>query len=220
MALRQVLIPAVGVWFFTFVGVEATARGGWPMLATAAAVWLLFVNSASHGGMILWREQDLLRGGLVRPGALVVAGAVMPLALFVVHLSLIALTAPSRTGGGLRSWTAMLLPAWIAAVSGLGVGILASLWRERWPPSWVSLGVPLGSLFFTPIFYTRFVFGKANAVWCAVNPLCVAVDLARGAIGETRGLPPFAVSLGVGMSFAVLLLAFFQLRLRPIFARA
>ena len=190
------------------------------MLGIAAAVWLLFVNSASQGGMILWRERNLLRGGLVRPEALVMAGVVVPLALFGVHLSLIALTAPSSTGVGIRSWTAMLLSAGMAAVTGLGVGIIASFWKERWPPAWFSLGLPLGSLFVTPIFYSRFVFGRANDAWCAVNPLCVAVGLARGAIGETPELPPFAVSFGVGMSLSVFVWAFSQLYRRPIFTRA
>ena len=119
-------MPAGVVWFFTFAHVDAAARGGWPMLAIAGAVWLLFANSVRHGGLMLWQERSLLRDGMVPSSHLLAGAAVFPIALFAVHLSLIRLALSLGGGSETWSWIAVGLAGVVAAATGFGIGILAS----------------------------------------------------------------------------------------------
>ena len=72
---------------------------------------------------MLWHERWLLRQAVVRPGLLLAAAALVPIGLFVVHLSLVHLALLASAlprGGGVET----LLGGGIAAASGLGAGIL------------------------------------------------------------------------------------------------
>jgi ABC-type polysaccharide/polyol phosphate export permease len=213
--LRHVLWPASVVWFFTFAHVDAAARGGWPMLAIAGAVWLLFANSVSQGGMMLWHERLLLKDEVVPSGYLLAGAAVFPIALFAVHLSLIRLSLSLGPGSETWSWIAMVLAGVVAAATGLGIGILASR-LSGLRPRFVHL-LPrtlLGSLIVTPVFYSLSALGEVVQPWCPINPLCVAVQLAlNGTAVEAYGLPPYAALLAVGLSLAILGWALLTLRL-------
>src|SRR5262249_19825532 len=88
---QHILLPAVVVCFFSFPHTDATARGGWPMLAIAGAIWLLFANSVWQGGMTLWHERWLLGDGRISPGLLLTAAALIPISLFGLHVFLIQL---------------------------------------------------------------------------------------------------------------------------------
>jgi ABC-type polysaccharide/polyol phosphate export permease len=213
--LRHVLLPAGVVWFFTFVHVDAAARGGWPMLAIAGAVWLLFANSVSHGGLMLWQERSLLRDGMVPSTHLLAGAAVFPISLFAVHLSLIRLALAVGAGSERRSWIAVGLAGVVAAATGFGIGILASR-LSGLRPSFVHLlpTMLLGSLIVTPVFYSLSTLGERGQTWCPINPLCLAIEFARAGIAvEASGLPPSAAVLAVGLSLAILGWGLLSLRL-------
>jgi len=122
----DLLLPAGGVWFFTFLHTDASARGGWPMLAIAGAIWLLFSNSVRQGGMTLWHERWLVRDGRVPAGLLLTAAALVPLALFGVHVSLIRLALRIGSVRQDGSPIEIVLAGGIAAATGLSAGILAA----------------------------------------------------------------------------------------------
>src|SRR3954463_13072351 len=127
---KYILLPAAVVCFVSFVATGSAARDGWPMLAVAGAVWLLFANSVTCGGMILWHERWLLRQAVIPAWLLLAAAALVPIGLFAVPLSLVplALLASSFPRGGVPVET--LGAGGIAAASGLGAGILAARLTE------------------------------------------------------------------------------------------
>jgi ABC-type polysaccharide/polyol phosphate export permease len=188
---RDLLLPAGGVWFFTFLHTDATARGGWPMLAIAGAVWLLFSNSVTHGGMMLWHERWLVRDGRIPAGLLLTAAALVPIALFWVHVSLIQLalrTVSVRPDG---SPIEIVLAGGIAAATGLGAGILAAR-LSRLRPNFAR-AVPkllLASLVLTPVFYRLASLNGLGQAWCLANPLCAATELARAGVFLAEDPPP------------------------------
>ena len=130
---KHILLPSAVVCFVSFLDTGAPARGGWPMLAVAGAVWLLFANSVNYGGMMLWHERWLLRHPGIPAGLLLAAAALVPIGLFGVHLSLIhlALRASSFPRGGTPVET--VVAGGIAAAAGLGAGILAARLSGFWP---------------------------------------------------------------------------------------
>src|SRR5258705_5527040 len=212
--LRHILLPASVVWFFTFLPAEAAARGGWPVVAIAGAIWLLFANSVSQGGMVLWHERWLLRDRMVPAGLLLTAATVVPIALFGVHLSLIQLAL--RVHAGPRgSLIQIALAGGIAAATGLGLGILAArLFGLR--PSFAS-ALPrllLVSLILTPVFYRLSALDGLGQAWCMANPLCAATELACAGISrESEPLAPHALTIACGVSAAILGCGLLTLRL-------
>src|SRR4051812_23471930 len=73
---RHILLPAAVVCFVSLLATGQAAHDGWPMLAVAGAVWLLFANSVNHGGMVLWHERSLLRHAVI-PGWLLLTAAAL-----------------------------------------------------------------------------------------------------------------------------------------------
>jgi ABC-type polysaccharide/polyol phosphate export permease len=213
--LRDLLLPAGGVWFFTFLHTDATARSGWPMLAIAGATWLLFSNSVTQGGMMLWHERWLLRDGRIPAGLLLTAAALVPVALFGVHVALIQValwTGSIRQDGNPIK---IALAGGIAVATGLGAGILAArLTGLR--PKFASALPPLllASLILTPVLYRLSSLRGLGQAWCLVNPLCSATELARAGIflAEER-LPRQAIIIACCLSTAILCWGVFTLRL-------
>jgi ABC-type polysaccharide/polyol phosphate export permease len=219
---RQLLLPIGVVAFFTFVRADAAAGDGWPMIAVAGAVWLLFANSLTQAGMVLWSERQLLRGGRIPPLTLLAAATPVPLGLFAAHVALIylALGAGSSLVGGAPNTVG--LAGGIAAATGLAVGVLgARLCALR--PGFTSLlpGVLLASLILTPVFYRAASLEGIGQVWCTANPLCAAVELARaGLFDRAAPLPPQGRNIACAVSATVLLWALFTLRERASVFRA
>lgn len=213
--LGHILLPAGVVWFFTFVHTDVTARGGWPMLAIAGAIWLLFANSVSQGGMMLWHERWLVRDRRVPAGLLLTAAAVVPITLFGVHLSLIHLALRVHAVPREGSLAEVALAGGITAATGLGLGILAAR-LSGLRPNFVS-ALPrllLASVILTPVFYRLSSLEGLGQAWCMANPLCAATELARAGISrETELLPPHAVAIACGVSAAILGWGLLTLRL-------
>jgi ABC-type polysaccharide/polyol phosphate export permease len=215
--LRDLLLPAGGVWFFTFLHTDATARGGWPMLAIAGAIWLLFSNSVRHGGMMLWHERWLVRDGRVPAGLLLTAAALVPIALFAVHVSLIQLAL--RTGSVRQDGSPIeiVFAGGIAAATGLGAGMLAARLSPLRPT--FASAIPkllLASLLLTPVFYRLASLNGLGQTWCMANPLCAATELARAGIFLAEDPPPHRVQIIAScLSAAILCWGLFTLRLPP-----
>lgn len=211
---KEILLPAVAVWFLTFLHTDATARGGWPMLAIAGAIWLLFANSMRQGGMTLWHERWLLWDGKVPAGLLLTAAALVPVALFAVHISLIqlALWVLAVPRGGAAS--ELMVAGGIAAATGLGAGILAARLSALRPTFASALPkLLLASLILTPVLYRHSSLDGLGQAWCSVNPLCAATELARAAISlDAEPLPPHAKTTACGFSAAILSWGLFTLR--------
>jgi len=211
---KHILLPTAGVWFVSFLDAGAPAQGGWPMLAVAGAVWLLFVNSVNYGGMMLWHERWLLRHPGIPAGLLLAAAALVPIGLFGVHLSLIhlALLASSFPRGGTPVET--VLAGGIAAAAGLGAGILAARLSGFWPNfAFVLPKLLLASLVLTPVFYRLSALDGLKDAWALANPLSVATELARAGISfQTDALPRYAISIACAWSGAILCWGLFTLR--------
>lgn len=211
---KHILLPTAVVCFVSFLDTDAQAHGGWPMLAVAGAVWLLFANSVSYGGMMLWHERWLLRHAGIPAGLLLVAAALVPIGLFGVHLALIhlALLASPFPRGGTPVET--VVGAGIAAAAGLGVGILAarvSGFRPDFPS--VLPKLLLASLVLTPVFYRLAALDGLKDAWSLTNPLAVATELARAGISfQTEALPRQAIIHACALSGAILCWGLFTLR--------
>jgi ABC-type polysaccharide/polyol phosphate export permease len=214
---KHILLPAAVVCFVSFLDTGAPANGGWPMLAGAGAVWLLFANSVTYGGMILWHERWLLRRPGIPAGLLLAAAGLVPIGLFGVHLSLIhlALLAGSFPRGGAP--VQFVVAGGIAAAAGLGAGILAAR-LSGFRPNFVC-ALPkllLASLVLTPVFYRLSALDSLENAWSVANPLSVATELARAGISfQTEALPRYAISVACALSGAILCWGLFTLRVTP-----
>jgi ABC-type polysaccharide/polyol phosphate export permease len=210
---KHILLPAAVVCFVSFLDTGEASRDGWPMLAVAGAVWLLFANSVSYGGMVLWHERWLLRRSVIPPWLVLAAAVVVPIALFSIHLSLVylALSVSSFPRAGAPVET--LFAGGIAASSGLGAGILAAR-LTGFRPSF-AFALPkllLASLVLTPVFYRPSALGGLKDVWCLANPLCVATELARAGISsQSEAIPRHATALACAFSGAILCWGLFTL---------
>jgi ABC-type polysaccharide/polyol phosphate export permease len=211
---KHILLPTAVVCFVSFLNTGAPAYGGWPMLAVAGAVWLLFANSVNCGGMMLWHERWLLRHGGVPAGLLLAAAALVPIGLFGVHLSLIhvALLASSFPRGGTPVET--VVAGGIAAAAGLGAGILAARLSGFRPNFAFALPkLLLASLVLTPVFYRLSALDGLKDAWSLANPLSVATELARAGISfQTEALPRYAKPIACALSGAILCWGLFTLR--------
>jgi ABC-type polysaccharide/polyol phosphate export permease len=185
------------------------------MLAIAGAIWLLFSNSVRQGGMVLWHERWLVRDRRVPAGLLLPAAAVVPIALFGVHVSLIRLALRIGSGRQDGSLSEIVLAGGIAATTGLGAGILAAN-LSRLRPKFAS-ALPkllLVSLILTPVFYRLSSLDGLGQAWCMANPLCAATELARAGIFLAEGPPPHhAQMIACSLSAAILCWGLFTLRL-------
>ncbi len=210
---RHILLPTAVVCLVSFLAIGAAAGDGWPMVAVAGAVWLLFANSVNHGGMVLWQERRLLRQAVIPAWLLLTAAAVVPIGLFGVHLSLVhlALLASSFPGGGRAVET--LVAGAIAAACGLGAGILAARLTGFRPKFTFTLPkLLLASLVLTPVFYRLSALDGLKGIWCRANPLCVATELARAGISsQSESLPRYAEALACVFSGVVLCWGLFSL---------
>lgn len=219
--LKHLLLPAGVVFFLTFLNADATVQGGWPVLAIAGAVWLLFANSVTDGGMVLWHERWLLRDGKIPAGLLLTAAALLPTAVFGIQISIVHLGLQARAIPHVGIQTDLLLAAGIAAATGLGAGIAAarvSALRPRFAAALPKL--LLVSLILTPVFYRLSSLEGLGQVWCLLNPLCAATELARAGIGfELDPLPRHAKIIACGLSAAILCSSLLTLR-RPSIAFA
>lgn len=213
--LKHILLPAGVVWFFTFLHTDATAQGGWSMLAIAGAIWLLFANSVRQGGMMLWHERWLLRDGRIPAGLLLTAAALVPIALFGLHVSLIHLALRARAVPQDGTPIEVVLAGGIAAGTGLGAGILAARLSGLRPNFTSALPkLLLASLILTPVFYRLSSLEGLGQAWCMANPLCAATELARAGISlEPEPLPRHAKTIACGLSAAILCWGLFTLRL-------
>ena len=211
---KHILLPIGVVCFATFLHIDATARGGWPMLAIAGAVWLLFANSVSYGGMTLWHERWLLRHPSIPAGLLLTAAVLVPISLFGVHLSLIhlALRASTFPRGGTP--VEIAFAGAIAVAAGLGAGILAARLSGLRPNFAFALPkLLLASLILTPVFYRLSSLDGLGHAWSMANPLCAATELARAGISlETEDLPRHAKIIACALSGAILCWGSFTLR--------
>jgi len=207
------LLPLAVVCFVSFLDSGAPANGGWPMLAVAGAVWLLFANSVNYGGMMLWHERGLLRHPGIPAGLLLAAAALVPIGLFGVHLSLIhlAMLASSFPRGG--TGVDAVVAGGIAAAGGLGAGILAARLSGFRPTFAVALPkLLLASLVLTPVFYRLSALDGLKDAWSLVNPLSVATELARASISfQTEALPRYTISIACASSGAILCWGLFTL---------
>jgi ABC-type polysaccharide/polyol phosphate export permease len=210
---KYILLPTAVVGFVSFLATGA-AQDGWPMLAVAVAVWLLFANSVNCGGMVLWHERWLLRHAVIPAWLLLAAAALVPIGLFAVHLSLVhlALLASSFPRGGAPAET--LVAGGIAAASGLGAGILAARLTEFRPNFACRLPtLLLASLVLTPVLYRPSALDGLKDAWCLANPLCVATELGRAGISfQAEALPRYAKSIACASSGAILCWGLFTLR--------
>src|SRR5436190_8695150 len=150
----QVLLPTAVVWFVARLDSGASPRAGWPAIAIAGTVWLLFANTVNYGGMVLWHERWLLRQSVVPAWLLLAAAVLVPIGFFGVHLALLhlALLASSFPQSGAPVET--LFAGGIAATFGLGAGILASRLTAVRPN--FAFALPkflLASLVLTPVLY-------------------------------------------------------------------
>ena len=214
--LREILLPAGVVWLLASLQTDATARGGWPMLALGGAVWLLFANSAKQVGMALLDERWLLRDGTISAGLLLMAGALVPIALFGMQVALIYVILWVRAIPRESSAIELVVPGGIALVTGLGAGILvARLSRLR--PIFAS-ALPkllLVSLILTPVLYRVSALDGFGRVWCSVNPLCAGTELARAVVsGDSEPLSRQAITTACGISAAILCWGLFTVRRR------
>jgi ABC-type polysaccharide/polyol phosphate export permease len=215
---KHILLPVAIVAFVAMLETGSAARNRWPPLAVAGAVWLLFANSVNQGGMMLWHERWLLRQAVVPPALLLTAATLVPLGLFVVHLSLIhlALFAAGlpRTGVAID----IALGGAIAAALGVGAGIFAARVTEVRPAFTAMLPtLILASLVVTPVFYPLSALDGLKSAWCVVNPLCAATELGRaGVLFQAEPLPPSAVVLACVSSGAILGWALLTLRARSL----
>jgi ABC-type polysaccharide/polyol phosphate export permease len=211
---KYILLPTAVVCFVSSLATGAAAQDGWPMLAVAVAVWLLFANSVNCGGMVLWHERWLLRQAVIPAWLLLAAAALVPIGLFAVHLSLVhlALLASSFPRGGAPVET--LVAGGIAAASGLGAGILAARLTEFRPNFACMLPtLLLASLVLTPVFYRPSALDGIRDAWCLANPLCVATELGRAGISfQAEALPRYAKSIACASSGAILCWGLFTLR--------
>jgi ABC-type polysaccharide/polyol phosphate export permease len=211
---KHILLPTAVVCFVSFLDTGAAAPDGWPMLAVAGAVWLLFANSVSYGGMVLWHERWLLRQRVIPAWLLLAAAALVPVILFGVHLSLVylALLASSLPRAGAP--VATLVAGAIAAASGLGAGILAARLTGLRPRFALTLPkLLLASLVLTPVFYRPSALDGLQDAWCLANPLCVATELGRAGISfPAEALPRYAVLIAIVLSGAILCWGIFTLR--------
>ena len=212
----HLLLPTAVVWFISFIASGTAAVDNWPMLAIAAAVWLLFANSVNCGGMVLWHERWLLRQAVIPPWMLLAAAALVPIGLFAVHLSLIHLALLASSLPRVGAPVATVVAAAIAAASGLGAGVLAARLTEFRPNFVHTLPkLLLASLVLTPVFYPLSALDGLKNAWCLVNPLCVATELARAGSFHAEALPPYAVSIASLLSGAILFWGLFTLRVPP-----
>jgi ABC-type polysaccharide/polyol phosphate export permease len=211
---KHILAPTGVVCFVSFLYTSAAARDRWPTLAVAGAVWLLFANSVNYGGMVLWRERQLLRQAVIPAWLLVAAAAVVPIGLFGVHLSLVhlALLVSSIPRG--RAPVEILVAGGIAATSGLGAGILAArLTAFRTNFAFMLPKLLLASLVLTPVFYRLSALDGLKDAWTVANPLSVATELGRASISfQGDALPRYAVSIACALSGAILCWGLFTLR--------
>ena len=210
---KHLLLPAALVCFVSFLDTGAPARDRWPMLAVAGAVWLLFANSVTSGGMVLWHERWLLRRAVVPAWLLLAAAELVPIGLFGVHILLVhlALWASSIPRGGTP--IEIVVAGGIAAASGLGAGILAAR-LSGFRPSF-TFALPkllLASLVLTPVFYRLSDLDGLKNVWALANPLSVATELARAGISfQTEALPRYAETSACVLSGAILCWGLFTL---------
>ena len=211
---KHILLPIGVVCFATFLHIDATARGGWPMLAIAGAVWLLFANSVSYGGMTLWHERWLLRHPSIPAGLLLTAAALVPIGLFGVHLSLIHLALRASTFPRDGTPVEIAFAGAIALAAGLGAGILSARLSGLRP--YFAFALPkllLASLILTPVFYRLSSLDGLGQAWSMANPLCAATELARAGISlGTEGLPRHTKIIACALSGAILCWGFFTLR--------
>lgn len=213
--LKHIVLPAGVVCFFTFLHTDATAHGGWPMLAVAGAIWLLFANSVSQGGMMLWHERWLLRDGKVPAWLLLTSSALLPVALFGLHISLVQVALRVHPVPQNGAAIELVLPGGIALATGLGIGILAAR-LSGLRPNVVSVlpKLLLASLILTPVFYRLSSLEGVGQAWCTVNPLCAATELARAGLSfEPPPLPRHAKIIACSMSAAILCWGLFTIRL-------
>jgi len=214
---RHILLPTGVVCFVAFLDTGGPARGGWPMVAIAGAVWLLFANSVSYGGMTLWHERWLLRHPGIPAVLLLTAGALVPVGLFGLHLSLIHLALRAGTFLQHGSPVEIVFAGGIAVSSGLGIGILAARLSGLRPNFVFALPkLLLASLFLTPVFYRLSSLDALDGLghaWSLANPLCVATELARAGISvETDALPRYAKIIACALSGGILCWGLFTLR--------
>jgi ABC-type polysaccharide/polyol phosphate export permease len=177
------------------------------MVAVAGAVWLLFANTVSQAGMSLWHERRLLRDDKVRPGLLLAAAAVVPLTLFAIQMVLVHLAVAIHADHRGAGFDDVVLAGGIAFATGLGIGILvARLVSLR--PNMVP-GVPqllTASFLLTPVLYRLAALKDAAKLWCTINPLAAAAELARRNIThEPSALPKHAAIIAICASGVVLL---------------
>jgi ABC-type polysaccharide/polyol phosphate export permease len=213
--LKHIALPAGVVCFFTFLHVDATARGGWPMLAVAGAIWLLFANSVSHGGMMLWHERWLLRDARVPASLLLTSAALVPVALFGIHISLIHLALRILSVPQEGTLIELVLAGGIAVATGLGLGILAAR-LSGFRPNFVSVlsKLLLASLILTPVFYRLSSLEGVGQAWCTVNPLCAATELARAGLSlERPPIPGHAKIIACSVSASILCWGLFTMGL-------
>jgi ABC-type polysaccharide/polyol phosphate export permease len=213
---KHVLLPAAIVAFVSLLDTGTPARERWPRLAVAGAVWLLFANSVTYGGMMLWHERSLLRQAVVPPALLLAAAALVPLSLFAVHLSLVHLALLASASPGGAAGVEMLVGGAIAAATGLGAGTLAARVTQLRPGFALTLPkLLLASLVLTPVFYRPAALGGIERAWCLANPLCVATALGRAGLSlQAEPLPRYAVGIACASSGAVLCWGLLTLRAR------
>jgi ABC-type polysaccharide/polyol phosphate export permease len=218
---KHLLLPTAVLCFISFLASGTAAVDSWPMLAVAGAVWLLFANSVSYGGMVLWNERWLLRQTGIPAWLLLAAAALVPIGLFAVHLSLIhlALLASSfpRRGAAVET----LVAGGIAAASGLGAGILAARLTGFRPNfAFILPKLLLASLVLTPVFYRLSALDGLKGPWAMANPLSVATELGRAGMSlQAEPLPRYAISIACALSGAILCWGLFSLRVpSPMFA--
>ena len=211
---KHILLPTGVVCFVAFLDTGAPARGGWPMVAIAGAVWLLFANSVSYGGMTLWDERWLLRHPSIPSGLLLTAAALVPIGLFGVHLSLIHLALWASTFPRDGTPVEIAFAGGIASAAGLGAGILAARLSGLRPNFASALPkLLLASLMLTPVFYRLSALDGLGHAWSMANPLCAATELARAGISfETEALPRHAKIIACALSGAILCWGLFTLR--------
>jgi ABC-type polysaccharide/polyol phosphate export permease len=212
---KHVVLPIAAVCFFESLHLEVTRQGGWPVLAIAVAIWLLFANSVSEGGMVLWRERWLLADGRTGPWLVVASAATVPLAVFAVHIVLFEVALALFPVDEATGTTAGLaLPTALTLATGLGVGVLAARICGVFPSLVAMLPSLLAaSLLVTPVLYRMPSYGWP-AAWCAINPICAAIGLARAAVSSA--VPSFDTAPAIVASMvsgAILCWAVFVARL-------
>jgi ABC-type polysaccharide/polyol phosphate export permease len=217
---KHVLVPTAGIGFAAFLYADATTETAWPMIASAAAVWLLFANSVNYVAQVLGRERWLLRQSVIPPWLLIAAAAVVPVALFGVHLLLIRLAIRTASFSGDGISVEILVGGCIAAAFGLGAGMLAAR-LTRFRPSFAATlpKLLLISLVLTPVLYRRSALDGLKDAWCMANPLCVATELGRAGFSlQPELLPPHAKTVACAISAVILCWGLVTLNVSPSFA--